>query len=127
MTYIMIDTHVVLWLYVGAIEKMSVTAQQNIETNQLLISPIVLLELQYLFEIKKVLVNSEEIYEYLSAKIGLKIEEKEPWSKIIKKSIKLDWTRDPFDRLITAHSDLLQCNLITKDSLILSNFARAVW
>ena len=38
MMQVMIDTHIVVWLYMGAVEKLSIKAQQNIESNELLIS-----------------------------------------------------------------------------------------
>jgi len=49
-TTIYLDTHVVVWLYSGELSLLSEKACQLIEENELLISPLVLLELQYLFE-----------------------------------------------------------------------------
>ncbi len=37
------------------------------------------------------------------------------------------WTRDPFDRIITAQASLNEALLITKDGSIRKNYARAVW
>jgi PIN domain nuclease of toxin-antitoxin system len=127
MTRVMLDTHVVVWLYGANIDKISIKAQQLIDDSALLISPIVLLELQYLFEIKKISCDSNEIYEYLNLRINLNIEDSSAWYKVIKNAVKLNWTRDPFDRLIVAHADLLQMNLITKDNHIISNYENTVW
>lgn len=127
MTRVMLDTHVVVWLYGANIDKISIKAQQLIDSSALLISPIVLLELQYLFEIKKISCDSNEIYEYLNLRINLNIEDSSAWYKVIKNAVKLNWTRDPFDRLIVAHADLLQMNLITKDNHIISNYENTVW
>lgn len=127
MTRVMLDTHVVVWLYGANIDKISIKAQQLIDSSALLISPIVLLELQYLFEIKKISCDSNEIYEYLNLRINLNIEDSSAWYKVIKNAVKLNWTRDPFDRLIVAHVDLLQMNLITKDNHIISNYENTVW
>jgi len=126
MMQVMIDTHIVVWLYMGAVEKLSIKAQQNIESNELLISPIILLELQYLFEIGKILVSSEEIYEDLQFRIGLRIDHT-VWSRVIKEALALNWTRDPFDRLIVAHANVIKCHLITKDSFIKSHFSKVIW
>lgn len=123
----MIDTHVVVWLYTNSIEKISLKAQQFIESSQLLISPIVLLELQYLFEIGKLLTSSKEIYEDLHFRIGLEIDRETIWSRIIQEAIFLSWTRDPFDRLIVAHTSILKCPLITRDQSIQLNFNKAIW
>ena len=46
---IYLDTHVVVWLYAGETSKLSQAAEELINTNDLLISPIVLLEMNYLF------------------------------------------------------------------------------
>jgi PIN domain nuclease of toxin-antitoxin system len=123
----MLDTHVLVWLYTNDIDKISVKAQQSIEQSDLLISPIILLELQYLFEINRITARPNEIYEDLNYRIGLRIEEKIPWYSIVKESLNINWTRDPFDRLIISHVNRLDCNLITKDRLIIANYERAVW
>ena len=51
---IYLDTHVVVWLYSGLTDKFSATAQELINDNETYISPIVRLELQYLFEVQRV-------------------------------------------------------------------------
>ena len=44
------------------------------------------------------------------------------------KSLELDWEhRDPADRVIAATATLLECPLITSDSLLLAYFPGAVW
>jgi PIN domain nuclease of toxin-antitoxin system len=37
------------------------------------------------------------------------------------------WTRDPFDRIITAQDMVSHAPLITKDGAILSHYKRAIW
>ncbi len=39
----------------------------------------------------------------------------------------LDFTRDPFDRLIVAHAALHEASLVTKDGDLHENYALAVW
>jgi PIN domain nuclease of toxin-antitoxin system len=39
----------------------------------------------------------------------------------------MKWTRDPFDRLITAQAALGESTLLTKDDTIRTNYANAVW
>ncbi len=39
----------------------------------------------------------------------------------------LQWTRDPFDRLIVATSQATGIPLLTKDRNILANFKLAIW
>ena len=44
------DTHVVAWLYAGRPDLIPPRARRLIEDNPLLVSPMVALELEYLFE-----------------------------------------------------------------------------
>ena len=123
---IFLDTHIVVWLYSGYFEKLSEKAKQLMEVEELLISPMVILELQYLFEINRIKVASLEIYEDLHFNIGLRLDET-PWSCIIKQSLSINYTRDPFDRLIIAHAQVSKSKLITKDENILSQYNQALW
>ena len=45
-----LDTHVVIWLYQKDEQRISRLARELIESSDLLVSPMVLLELEYLFE-----------------------------------------------------------------------------
>ncbi|MCP4995668.1 MAG: type II toxin-antitoxin system VapC family toxin [Gammaproteobacteria bacterium] len=51
---IYLDTHVVVWLYVGDLSKFSHPAKAALNTSPLVISPMVILELTYLHEIGRV-------------------------------------------------------------------------
>ena len=84
---IFLDTHIVVWLYAGLIEKISVTARQAMEANDLLISPMVRLELQYLFEIGRITVKPDTMINNLFTSIGLRISET-PLQEIIEKALK---------------------------------------
>ncbi|MCK4765175.1 MAG: hypothetical protein KAW12_23450 [Candidatus Aminicenantes bacterium] len=44
-----LDTHIVVWLYQGDFSLLSKEAKQTIEKDDIFISPLVSLELQYLF------------------------------------------------------------------------------
>jgi PIN domain nuclease of toxin-antitoxin system len=46
---------------------------------------------------------------------------------VVKKSIGMKWTRDPFDRLITAHAAIDESPLLTKDDTIHTYYPGAVW
>lgn len=54
---IYLDTHVVVWLYAGLTAKLSDLAKLLINKHELYISPIVRLELQYLYEIDGLLIS----------------------------------------------------------------------
>jgi len=122
---IYLDTHVVVWLYAGHIENISVTAQSHINENDIYISPIVRLELQYLFEIERITQKPQTVLSDLADNIGLKICSKD-FNQIITKAQSITWTRDPFDRIIVAHTALNNNILLTKDQTILTHFQQAV-
>ena len=123
---IYLDTHVVVWLYAGDIDRFPPGVQRLIESNEIYVSPAVILELQFLKEIKRLTVESILIIENLSASIGVKICE-HSFVDIIRASLTQTWTRDPFDRLIVGNAALNGNILITKDSIIRDNYEYAYW
>ncbi|MCP4673353.1 MAG: type II toxin-antitoxin system VapC family toxin [Desulfobacula sp.] len=123
---IYLDTHVLVWLYAGDLKKISKPAQRLINKNEIYICPIVRLELQYLFEIGRITIESKEIIIDLSGRIGLKICDKN-FNIIVSGALDLSWTRDPFDRIIVANAALNNNILLTKDQNILKNYENARW
>jgi PIN domain nuclease of toxin-antitoxin system len=63
---------------------------------------------------------------YLHHQIGLQACNKS-FLEVIQRASQLSWTRDPFDRVITAQAALEQDRLITKDRVILEKYEHAVW
>ena len=121
-----LDTHITIWLYEKRLDLLSEKAKQYIEKNDLFISPAVKLEIEYLFEIERIKDNSETICNFLEKTIDLKIE-KSSFPEIIKISLNEKWTRDPFDRIIVAHSKLKDYTLISKDKKINKNYFRTLY
>jgi PIN domain nuclease of toxin-antitoxin system len=123
---IYLDTHIVVWLYAGLLEKFSQSIQTILNENEILISPIVRLELEYLYEIERVKEPAHGIVADLANRIGLRVCEKE-FNAIVSQAIKLTWTRDPFDRLIVANAALNDNILISRDQNIQENYPHARW
>ena len=123
---IYLDTHVVLWLCEGLVERLSKTARRAIEENSLLISPMVRLELQYLFEIKRCTRASHLILGELQSQIGLTVCDL-PFDEVVRKATEITWTRDPFDRLIVANASCKGLRLLTKDAGIRRHTKLAIW
>ena len=121
-----LDTHAVVWLYAGETERFSTKTRSLIEANNIFISPMVQLELQYLNEIERISTHSAVILENLMMTIGLRMCEIS-FSRIISEAVLYNWTRDPFDRIIVATAAASNAMLITKDQSILSNYKKAVW
>ena len=124
---IYLDTHVVLWLYVGERNKLSDFVRSIIAQEFVLAcSPIVRLELQYLYEIGRITDQPNVILADLLERIDLNICKKD-FSLIIDQALGISWTRDIFDRLIVANAMIDQNILLTKDYKILANYANAKW
>ena len=123
---IYLDTHVVMWLYTGQVEKLSEKVRELINENDLYISAIVQLELQYLYEIQRVTDEANEILFDLSDRIGLRICDKS-FNTIVNRALELSWTRDPFDRIIVANAALNSAILVTKEQNMLENYENAKW
>ncbi len=123
---IYLDTHVVIWLYAGLEEKFSQQARALINQHDLLISPIVRLEVQYLYEVGRITVDARAIIDDLEERIGLQICDA-PFDQVVSRSMALSWTRDPFDRLIVAQAQVGWEPLLTKDETIRSHFPNAIW
>jgi PIN domain nuclease of toxin-antitoxin system len=123
---IYLDTHVVAWLYAGLTDRFPAAVRRLLEENDLLVSPMVGLELQYLYEIQRTTEPSATVIGALGAAIGLQVCEL-PFPQVAAEALRQAWTRDPFDRLITAQAAVRQTPLITKDETIRAHYARAVW
>jgi PIN domain nuclease of toxin-antitoxin system len=124
---IYLDTHVVLWLYLRKGEGLSEQARHSIEHEfEILISPMVLLEVDYLHEVGRTTLGSAPVVDYLHQQIGLQVCQKS-FIDIVRSASRLSWTRDPFDRVITAQSAIDQNGLITKDKIIRDHYEHAIW
>ena len=126
MESIYLDTHVVVWLFSGEIEKLSDKAIKIIEESELLISPMVTLELEFLYEIGRLNYKSKDILSSLSQSIDLKVCNL-PFANIALEATKNNWTRDPFDRLIVANATCNNSILLSRDRKILDNYSMAIW
>lgn len=123
---IYLDTHVVVWMYAGELDRIPATVADLVEANELLISPAVLLELQFLKEIKRISTDPMLILQTLEETIGLRMCTLD-FSKVVIGALSQSWTRNPFDRIIAAHALIRNAPLLTKDRSILSNCPVASW
>ena len=124
MTYL--DTHIVVWLYRGDVELLSRNARDQIQNDDLLVSPVVVLELEYLKEIERLKASALQVMGVLSKEISLKVCDL-PFSAVVEQALRLKWVRDPFDRLIVAQAEANEALLITKDSTIREHYRRCIW
>ena len=123
---IYLDTHVVAWLYAGNTKIFPANVRDEIAQEELVISPMVILELQYLFEIGRVAEDASAVLRDLSERIDLKVCTRS-FEKVVEYGVTQTWTRDPFDRIIVAQAGVQLNRLITKDELIHDNYPHAIW
>lgn len=123
---IYLDTHVVVWLYDGQLGKIPKKTRLLLEKNDLAISPMVELELEYLFESRRVTERAQTYTLDLQKRIGLQTCD-EAFQDVIRQALAEKWTRDPFDRIITAHARMKNVPLLTADRTIRKNYSRALW
>ncbi|MBI2374328.1 MAG: PIN domain-containing protein [Deltaproteobacteria bacterium] len=120
-----LDTHVIVWLHAGAVEKLPPKARQLLESEVLCCSPIVVLELQTLFESGRVTQPAVEVISLLERRVGLVVTETKA-SAAVSEALGIP-VSDVFDRLIAAEAALEKAQLLTKNEEIRKHYPRAVW
>jgi PIN domain nuclease of toxin-antitoxin system len=123
---IYLDTHVLAWLYAGQTDRIPAAARQAINDGEVVISPMVLVELQYLIEIGRFTDPVEQVLEALGRDLGLKVCGL-PFPEVARRALTQTWTRDPFDRLIVSQASLAEAPLVTKDGNIHDHYPGALW
>jgi len=123
---IFLDTHVLVWLYEGLVDKFSTPIRAQLEESELYISPMVELELTYLFEIGRITTSGIDIVRHLDAHMGIQISRVD-FYRVVEEAQGYSWTRDPFDRLIVANASIFNAPIITKDEKMRQQYSLAMW
>lgn len=121
-----LDTHVVAWLYAGTTRLLSARARAAVEHDRLLVSPMAVLELEFLREIGRLTVGAHAVVEELRGRIGVEVCDLD-LTRVVAAARGLTWTRDPFDRVIVGHAMAAGRGLLTKDRSIRRRFRAAFW
>lgn len=87
---------------------------------------MVKLELQYLYDKKRVNAPPDEVINSLKQVLHLNICQKN-WLDIVNIALTCDFTRDAFDRLIVAHAMLDNSILINKDENLTEYYKHCIW
>ena len=123
---IYLDTHVVTAMDRRETKSLSRQALAAIDRDDdRRISPIVVLELEYLREINRLKAPAMNLVRDLGDAIGLRICDAS-FGDVAIQAAKEAWTRDPFDRIIVAQARLAKAILITRDLVIQQNYSRAL-
>jgi PIN domain nuclease of toxin-antitoxin system len=122
-----LDTQVAVWLATGKLSRFSSNTRDLLEATDLLLSPIVPLELEYVYELKRIKMPARDIQRKLEHELGVRLCEL-PFATIAGAALDEKWSRDPFDRMIVANA---KANgfawLITADEEIRKHYPRTVW
>jgi PIN domain nuclease of toxin-antitoxin system len=84
------------------------------------------LEIQYLYEIKRVKYESGHIIDTLIDEIGLMFSDNN-FESIVRQAVQLSFIRDPFDRIIVADASINNSKLISKDRNLKKNYKNTIW
>lgn len=120
------DTHVVVWLAAGEVDRLPPFMGRLPAEHRVEISPIVLLEVQYLNETGKIRLPPLEMLAELGNQFGIGVSDT-PFSQVVQEGLLQSWTRDPFDRIISSNANKSGAWLLTKDRMILDNPPRSFW
>jgi len=122
-----LDTNTLIWLAQGSLDGISPKADRLLKQADLLFSPMVLVELEYLYEIKRIKRTARDIQIKVEHDLGVRLCDL-PFSTVASAALDEKWTRDPFDRLIVANA---KANgfawLISADEEIALHYQRTVW
>ncbi len=122
-----LDTQVAVRLATDDTRKISRAARAAIDRYDLFVSPMVRVELEYLFEIGRCAMSSSRVLEFLETTCEVLVCPL-PFDRVARAACHESWTRDAFDRLIVAHARCApDAYLITADETMRANYHRAVW
>ena len=106
--------------------KLPARARALIEERAPVLSPAAALELRYLHEVGRARDSVPVMLAALRQEIGIEVTDGSI-AELGQAAADLSWTRDPFDRLISAHAIVANAPLITADETIRANLPLAAW
>ena len=111
----LIDTHFLIWLVLKSRRLLEFDWLNQYRPWG--VSPVSFLEIQYLAEVGRLDVRNPDFAEAVLADKRFVVDEV-PLLPLIRHALGFSWTRDPFDRLLAAHSSARRVPLCTTDSTI---------
>lgn len=113
---VLLDTHFLLWVLTGARRLESYPWLDGYRPWGL--SPISLLELAFLGESGRLEIHGPELFDQLTRDPRFLVDDVSSMA-LFKHGVGASWTRDPFDRLLSAHSHARRLPLVTVDRQLL--------
>jgi PIN domain nuclease of toxin-antitoxin system len=109
---LLLDTHFLLWLVLGS-KRLAEFPWLNTYPPWG-VSPVSFLEIQFLAEIGRLTVRNPEFTNRVASDNRFVVDDISLVT-IVPRALASDWTRDPFDRLLVAHSSARRVPLCTTD------------
>jgi PIN domain nuclease of toxin-antitoxin system len=104
---LLLDTHILIWTVLGSKRLAEFPWLERYE-------------LQFLAEIGRISLRSPEFMDELMREQRFRVDDA-PLVAMVRHALRLDWTRDPFDRLLAAHSMARRVPLCTADRRVLAH------
>jgi PIN domain nuclease of toxin-antitoxin system len=117
---ILLDTNAVIWLLLGHRRAAPLLSTGS----RLFLSPVSLLELQFLIEVGRLREPSDGLSSLTS---DPRWNLDSPSSDVLfRAALNVGWTRDPFDRLLIAHARCRRLQFATGDRFLIENLPEAM-
>ncbi len=122
-----LDTNIVVWVASGKLRNLSKDAERVLKRADLLVSPMVLLELEYLYDLGRSKLRSRETQWKVEREMGVQVCDLS-FGRVAAAAIDEGWTNDPFDRIIVAHAKANALSpLISADEKFAAHYPNTVW
>lgn len=115
---LLLDTHFLIWLVLGS--KRIAKFPWLDRYRPWGVSPVSFLEIQFLAEIGCLTVRNPEFTNAVMSDVRFTVDDI-PLTSLVRYALQLDWTRDPFDRLLVAHSLARRIPFCTTDRAIVNH------
>lgn len=115
---LLLDTHFLIWLVLGS--KRTAKFPWIDQYRPWGVSPVSFLEIQLLAEIGRLTVRNPEFTNTVIGDARFIVDDI-PLASLVRHALRLKWTRDPFDRLLVAHSSARRIAFCTTDRGIRDN------
>jgi len=122
-----LDTNIAIFLHAGNAARLTGRAAEQIDGTDLLVSAMVMLELQMLYEKGAIRYTASQILSDLSQQVGLSVCQF-PMAVVMSSALRVKWTREPGDRIIVANAIANNdAPLVTSDRRIHEEYPNAIW
>ena len=122
-----LDTNIAIFLHSGNAARLTQRATEQIESADLLVSAMVMLELEMLYEKGTIKYTASQILSDLNQQIGVSVCQL-PIAVVMSSALRVKWTREPGDRIIVANAIANnEAPLVTSDRRINEEYPNAIW